>query len=612
MPHQTTLTNATSHTRNNNDQFVMPNSPKEIEEALKMMLTAKYLAVNLETTGTDVHRHCGRILGLATDSQPLPLLIDMNTMTASTRAALNTLFSTESVKIAYSWLEIIGHLWNADITLEGVNFDVQLAAAVLSAGRRRCNLDLSHLTRKLLDPEIASVARNHYWRGPLTREQLQLAARRTGILLPLRAKLVDLLVRFDLVATAQLEFECLPAMAEMQWRGIGVDRAALERVRSQLIRKQEELRRELRRTLGETVNLDSPQQVQQGLALMGYFVEGSSPKDIKTDALPQEVLEVLGAYRSTVALERNFVSKSLAAINSDTGRIYSQWHQHGAATGRISCSNPPLQGTPKLSDIRACFVPQSGNRFVIGDLSQIELRVAAEISGDRRMIAAFRNGQDLHRLTAALITDKPLAAVTDQERQAAKAVNFGLLFGMGAETLMKYAKDRYGTALTSREARIFREKFFKGYPELSDWIREQIKNPTRQTRTLGGRRRIWNDEDPLATELINSPIQGTAADILKKALALLPEALVPFEAMIVACIHDEIILEAPKDRAAKVAEVLRNTMEKAGAVFLREVPTEAKVRVADSWAENQPPAEKKPVNKLFPGIRVSLKAVANS
>jgi len=587
-------------------------APKEIEEALKMMLTAKYLAVNLETTGTDAHRHCGRILGLATDSHPLPLLVDLNTMAASTRAALNTLFSTQSVKVSYNWLEIIGHLWNADITLEGINFDVQLAAAVLSAGRRRCNLDLSHLARKLLDPEIASVARNYYWRGPLTREQLQLAARRTGILLPIRAKLVDLLVRYDLVATAQLEFECLPAMAEMQWRGIGVDRVALKKVRSQLLQKQEELRRELHHALGETVNLDSPQQVQQGLALLGCFVGENSPKNQKTDALPQRVLEVLGAYRSTVALERNGVSKFLAAINSNTGRIHPQWHQHGAATGRISCSNPPLQGTPKLSDIRDCFVPQSGNHFVIGDLSQIELRVAAEISGDRRMIAAFRKGQDLHRLTAALITDKPLAAVTDQERQAAKALNFGLLFGMGADSLITYAKNRYGTALTSREARVFREKFFKGYPELSDWIREQVENPTRQTRTLGGRRRIWNDQDPLATELINSPIQGTAADILKKALALLPEALAPFDAMILACIHDEIILETPRDRAAKVAEVLRNTMEKAGAVFLREVPTEAKVRVADSWAETQPPAKKEPANKLFHENRTSVKAAANS
>ena len=220
----------------------------------------------------------------------------------------------------------------------------------------------------------------------------------------------------------------------------------------------------------------------------------------------------------------------------------------------------------------------------MADYSQIELRVAAEISQDSRMIAAYKQGQDLHKLTASLIMDKPLEEVTDDERQAAKAVNFGLIYGMGAKGLQSYAQNTFGVNMTEQDAIIFRARFFTAYQGLNQWHQREKQSARRETRTLIGRRREWND-DPKLTEILNTPVQGCAADIIKKALTMLPDALNETRAMIIGCVHDEIILEAPEDKAEQVAQILKNTMEKAGQDILKSVPVIAETTIANSWSE---------------------------
>jgi DNA polymerase-1 len=220
---------------------------------------------------------------------------------------------------------------------------------------------------------------------------------------------------------------------------------------------------------------------------------------------------------------------------------------------------------------------------VIADYSQMELRIAAEISKDQTMLNAYSNGIDLHRLTASIITGKSIEKITKDERQAAKVVNFGLIFGMGAEGLMNYAREKYSVQMTIQEANDFRSRFLTAYKGIDTWQKRTGNTLCQETRTLGNRRRIWAAPAPL-TELLNTPIQGTAADIVKKALCLLPERLKYTKAKLVGCVHDEIILEAPELNAEKASNILEETMIEAGKCYLKKIPVEVEVSVADSWA----------------------------
>jgi DNA polymerase I-like protein with 3'-5' exonuclease and polymerase domains len=210
--------------------------------------------------------------------------------------------------------------------------------------------------------------------------------------------------------------------------------------------------------------------------------------------------------------------------------------------------------------------------------------VAAEITGDERMIEAYRNGEDLHRLTASLVTGKRIDGVTKQDRQAAKAVNFGLIYAMGAQGLCEYAKEAFGVTLSEEQAIHFRQRFFEAYPGIAAWHRETQERQPNETRTILGRRRLWNNP-PKITELLNSPVQGTSADIVKKALSMLPNALEGTRGKIVGCVHDEILLEAPIEATDEVTYILKETMEEAGKSFLKIIPVEAEVVVVGSWAE---------------------------
>ncbi len=201
------------------------------------------------------------------------------------------------------------------------------------------------------------------------------------------------------------------------------------------------------------------------------------------------------------------------------------------------------------------------------------------------MIQAYQNQADLHKLTASLLMDKAIDLVSRDDRQKAKAVNFGLIFGMGASGLCDTALKDYGVTMTLEEADQFRRRFFESYHEIAAWHRRISESLPRQTRTILGRRRIWKDQ-PKITELLNSPIQGTAADIMKKALGMLPNALKGTDAKIIACVHDEIILEVPENQSDQVAKILKNTMEEAGRFFLKTVPVVADVSIADCWADN--------------------------
>ena len=525
------------------------------------------------------------MIGLASDKQPTPVLFDVLNLSDAVVKQISELLSKDQVKVTYNWLEVGPLLTNAGFAIDGVMFDVLLASQLLKAGTPGKCPELGTLANSLLGMNDQSLNRNRNWYGPLVQAQYQLAAARVGVLLPLREKLISLLKKHDLIDVAKLEFECSPAMIEMSVTGIKVDADRLAKVSTGLKTRADEFRQKLQRWLPTDVNVDSPAQIKDALKKIGIEIESVGRDSLLALKDHEDLVHCILGYREAVTMERNVVRKTLASVDANTSRIYPHWHQIGAATGRSSCSDPNLQGTPKTQEIRSCFLPQSGYRFVIGDLSQIELRVAAEISGDTRLIQAFQDGMDLHRLTASLVTGKPLEDISKDERQAAKAINFGLTFGMGEAGLRSYARTQYGVEMSAREAREFHRRFFRGYPGLAKWIRNQVSDGLNETWTLGGRRRRWGKGKISGTELINSPIQGSVADIIKKALALLPGKLKGMNAKIVACIHDEIIVEVQVESAEKVVAILKETMESAGSYYLHEIPVLAEVRTSTSWGE---------------------------
>jgi DNA polymerase I-like protein with 3'-5' exonuclease and polymerase domains len=332
------------------------------------------------------------------------------------------------------------------------------------------------------------------------------------------------------------------------------------------------------------INLDSPKQILEALQALGIPLKTTSHEELSQLEDQYPVIQALIEYRKVTKVLQSFASALPKYIHKVTGRIHPDYWQIGTTTGRFSCRNPNLQQIPRDRAFRECFIPAEGKILVIGDYSQVELRVAAEISQDRRMIDAFLLNQDIHCLTASLLTGKDILQVTKEERQAAKAVNFGLLYAMGARGLKIYAKNSYGVEMTDQQAIDFRNKYFEVYQGIASWQKELSNANLRETRTLIGRLRQWS-ERPVITELFNTPIQGTAADIMKQAMVMLYPFLENTDIHIIGTVHDELLLESPQEEAEKAAYLLKETMVRAGQKFLNMVPVEAEVVIASNWAE---------------------------
>jgi DNA polymerase I len=270
-------------------------------------------------------------------------------------------------------------------------------------------------------------------------------------------------------------------------------------------------------------------------------------------------------------------------------RIYASWRQLRAATGRMACDHPNLQNIPRSGLLRSYIRAPEGRIFVIADYSQIELRIAARISGDTEMLSAYAEGRDLHTLTAQSLTGRD--EVSKDDRKLAKAVNFGLLYGMGAKGLQSYALRSYGVEMALEEATLYRRRFFGTYPGLKRWHdneRQAWQHGDTETRTLTGRRRTHVER---LTDRLNAPVQGSGADGLKLALALLWERRneCPGAVPVLVC-HDEVVVECDPEEAAGVKAWLEEAMIKGMDAVLNgtdegHVPVEVEGRIARSWGE---------------------------
>lgn len=432
--------------------------------------------------------------------------------------------------------------------------------------RRREDLSLAALAHTELGWRIDKTLQVSDWGGDLSPAQRDyaaldaVAAYRLAQLQAARLKDRELVRCYALMRDAQ------PAIARMERAGCPFDTAAHTALLNQWQEQAETARAELDSLLNGA-NPDSPAQLAKWLAAnlppdtletWNRTASGQLATDADTLAgLSLPALEPLARYKAAVKGLSTYGKGYAAHVSPVTGRIHPSFLIGGAATGRFSCHAPNIQNPPRDTAFRALFAPGPGRCLVVADYGQIELRVAALVSGDPDMLSAYEQGQDLHRKTAAAVLNIEPDAVTKAQRQMAKGVNFGMLFGQGAKGLQAYARASYGVELSLGQAEAARAAFLKTYPALARWQATTRRDAERakQVRTPGGRCRQLDRN--IGTECLNTPVQGGAAECLLAALGALQ---LPDGAALVNIVHDELVAECDLEQADAVKAEIERAM----------------------------------------------------
>ncbi len=501
-------------------------------------------------------------------------------------------------------------LANHDIALQGIAFDTMLESYVLNAGGGRHDMDSlaeRHLGQKTIHFEdIAGKGAKQLTFDQIPLEQAgPYAAEDADITLRLHRTLWPQLENVDSLRTlfTEMEVPLLSVLSRMERTGVRLDGEMLARQSQALAKRMHELEQDAYKIAGRSFNMGSPKQIGQI-----FFEELELPVIAKTpkgapstaESVLQELAEqghelprVILAHRGLAKLRSTYTEKLPELVDADSGRLHTSYHQAVAATGRLSSSDPNLQNIPVRSEegrrIRQAFVPEEGWYMLAADYSQIELRIMAHLSADDGLLNAFAAGEDIHRATAAEVfgADGPEVVTADQ-RRSAKAINFGLIYGMSAFGLAKQL------GIERSAAQEYVDLYFARYPGVKTFM-EQTREQAREqgyVETLFGRRlylpdiKARNPQVRAAAErtAINAPMQGTAADIIKRAM-LAVDAWIQDERPVVRMlmqVHDELVFEVEKAAVDAVTETIRSLME--GAAELK-VPLVVDVGVGDNWDE---------------------------
>lgn len=476
-------------------------------------------------------------------------------------------------------------------------FCTMLASQLLAMGKRRMRHSLAEVALRYLGVRLDKQYQHSDWSGPLSEAQIQYAAQDAEILIKLHSVLERELTNHKLHKVSRLEFRTVLPVAAMEVKGIHVDQARLAEVQQEILRRSEAIEEELLGILESgdalpgmnTLNLNAPEQVRQALQRRGIEVEDTADWRLRPLVREHPFIGRILEYRHLGKILSSTLKPFAEAILPETGRIHSNYHQIASASGRFACSDPNIQQVPREKNVRACFRPQHGCLYVLADYSQVEMRVAAGFARDPVMLKAYRGGQDLHRLTAAITLGKPVEEVSSRERQAAKAINFGLIYAMGPRGLRQSAHNSYGVDMTLEHATLFRKRYFEHYRGIQKWQREleRLARKRGYVRTAAGRIRSYENEEMRLAELLNTPVQGTAAEGLKSALCIFWDKVkeAGIDAAVVAIIHDEIIVEVNAEQAERAKSLLREAMVKGIEWLVPGVVFQAEAQIADSWAE---------------------------
>ena len=518
-------------------------------------------------------------------------------------APLRELLASELPKIGSDLKRDLLMLGRAGARLCAIRFDTSVASYCLDPGRRDHALDLVVLDRLghelTTEAELRGAGRSAV---PVDRVPVEAALRhacaQADYALRVSGELEEeLRERHALRLFDTLEMPLLPVLAEMERIGVAIDLEFFARLGAKLRRELGLVLDEIRKLAGEEVNLRSVPQLREllfeklQLPVLKRKKTGPSTDESVLVELAQrghEIPRLILEYRELDKLDSSYMSKLPQLVDPETGRIHTRFNQTVAATGRLSSSSPNLQNIPVRSplgrEIRKGFVPARGRVFLGADYSQIELRVMAHLSGDAAFVRAFREGRDVHRETAALIFGVDSERITPQMRDRAKTINFATIYGQGPVALAAQL------GISRAEARAFIEGYFERFQGVRDYL-EQMKEQAREkgyVETLLGRRRyvpeirsknpgIRGFGERTAT---NSPIQGTAADLIKLAMIQLHHRLAEYGAQMILQVHDELLFEVPEEECDEVSALVREEME--GAIEL-DVPLRVEIGIGASW-----------------------------
>ncbi|MEN3329518.1 MAG: polymerase [Acidobacteriota bacterium] len=577
----------------------------ELRKAIEILETQPVVGLDTETTDLDPYTSRLRLIQLATTDRVYIVDFDhfSNGNANEALAPLRRLLEApRPIKIAHNAkfdAKFIKH--NLGVDLGGL-FDTLLASQLVGAGDIEERHGLETVASRYLNEAVDKSERLSNWNFELTEAQLEYAARDAAVLLPLREKLIDRLKSESLVKVAQLEFECVMPVVDIELAGFYMQKDRWREQLSIVEKRRAELAEQLQQVLAEEssqgslfggpqredINLDSQQQLTKALTRLGIPVPASTRNWVLQPlAVEYPIIGTLLEYRTVQKALTSYGENMIEMVNPVTGRLHADFRQIGAPTGRFACTNPNIQQVPHSVEYRRCFSGYpDGRKLIIADYSQIELRILAEFSGDRGFIEAFNSGADLHRVTAAQVFNASLDQVTKEQRDFAKRLNFGVVYGIGAQRFALM------TGLSVPDAENVLRRYFTTYRQLDTYLRDAANRAVseRQARTASGRlvRFRYDENDRQQISMTqrngkNTPIQGTSADILKRALKLLRDELRETNAKVVNIIHDEIVVESDAREAQDIAEKVERVMRVAGEEYLKTVPVKVETEIADEW-----------------------------
>lgn len=587
--------------------FELIKDAEGVKNAYEALINEEFLGFDTETTELDPYDGNIRLVQFSNgkntyviDLKPFADRGDIKTMPdlEPLRALLT---APKPIKIAHNakfdakW--VCHHL---GVDLGGV-FDTLLASQLIAAGDQDRRHNLAEVANFFLGVELDKSEQVSDWSAEeLSQSQIQYAAKDAAIMVALREKVVERLVQDGLVKTAKLEFDCVVPIAQMELNGFFIDAARWREQLEKVKKVQDKVALELQQMLSAGVaqaslfgvaeiNLDSQTQVTDALKNLGVPVPATTRGwQLEPLALEYPVVAKLLEYRGVAKAISSFGESLLEFIKPQTGRLHSDFRQIGAPTGRFSSSKPNIQQIPHEEAYRRCFRAPEGRKLVIADYSQIELRILADFSNDENFIKAFQSGADFHTITAAQVFNVKPEEVSAEQRSFAKRLNFGVVYGIGAQRFALM------TGLSQTQAEDTMRRYFATYRGLDAWLRDAARKVVsdRVARTASGRMFKFRFEDGDRQAIgaaqrngKNFPIQGTSADILKRALHLLHKEIAGTSAKLVNIVHDEVILECDEREAKETCKKLEKAMCDAGEEYVKKVPVKVDAHVADEWTK---------------------------
>ncbi|CAD0263220.1 MULTISPECIES: DNA polymerase I [Pseudomonas] len=593
---------------------------------LKKLGEAKLFAFDTETTGIDAQQ--AQLVGLSFAVQPyeaayiplthsymgVPEQLDRDTVLRALKPILEDPSKLKVGQHAKFDMNIlancaIGGDQNCGITVQGIAYDTMLESYVLDSTATRHDMDslaqkyLGHTTVSFQD--IAGKGAKQLTFDQISLEQAgPYAAEDADVTLRLHQTLFEKLQAIPSLVSVltDIEMPLVPVLARIERQGALVDAKLLGVQSVELGEKMVELEREAFAIAGEEFNLGSPKQLgailyeKLGHPVLSKTAKGqaSTAEAVLAELAEQDfpLPKVLMQYRSMSKLKSTYTDRLPEQINPRTGRIHTSYHQAVAATGRLSSSDPNLQNIPIRTAegrrIRQAFVAPKGYKLLAADYSQIELRIMAHLAKDEGLLHAFRNDLDVHKATAAEVFGVELGAVTTDQRRSAKAINFGLIYGMSAFGLAKQI------GVDRKQSQAYIDRYFARYPGVLAYMERTRAQAAEQgyVETIFGRRLYLPDINAKNPALrkgaertaINAPMQGTAADIIKKAMVAVDNWLTAsgLDAKVILQVHDELVLEVREDLVDQVRDEIRQHMSHAATL---DVPLLVEVGVGDNWDE---------------------------